>query len=62
MNLEQLLSITQFGTKITIIYNNMERHFIYDLSTNSNEAFIDMLNYSVDCIYVLGNILMIEVK
>lgn len=62
MTLEQLLSITQFGTSISISVNNTNRNFIYDLSINSNSAFVDVLNHTVDCVYVDSNRLMIELK
>ena len=61
MNLEQLLSITQFGTNISIKTNNLERRFIYDLSINSNSAFVDLLNFTVRCVYVDNNLLVIEI-
>jgi hypothetical protein len=61
MTLEQLLAITQFGTYITISVNDSNREFVYDLSTNTNSAFIDLLNYTVKCVYVDNNRLMIEI-
>ena len=61
MNLEQLLSVTQFGTNISIKTNNMERRFIYDLSINSRSAFIDLLNYTVRFVYINDNQLVIEI-
>ena len=61
MNLEQLLSVTKFGTKISIKTSNMERRFVYDLSINSNSAFVDLLNYTISCVYVYDNQLVIEI-
>ena len=61
MNLEQLLSVTKFGTNISIKTSYMERRFVYDLSINSNSAFIDLLNYTVRCVYIDSNRLVIEV-
>lgn len=61
MTLEQLLAITQFGTNITISVNDSNREFIYDVSISNNSAFIDLLNYTVKCVYVDNNRLMIEI-
>ena len=61
MNLEQLLSVTQFGTNISIKTSNMERRFVYDLSINSKSAFVDLLNFTVSYVYVDGNQLVIEI-
>ena len=61
MNLEQLLSITQFWTNISIKTSNMERRFIYDLSINSKSAFVDLLNFTVSHIYINDNQLVIEI-
>ena len=61
MNLEQLLSVTQFGTNISIKTSNMERRFVYDLSINSKSAFVDLLNFTVSYVYIDGNQLVIEI-
>ena len=61
MNLEQLLSVTKFGTKISIKTSNMERRFVYDLSINSNSAFVDLLNYTIRCVYIKDDQLVIEI-
>ena len=61
MNLEQLLSVTQFGTYISIKTSNMERRFVYDLSINSKSAFVDLLNFSVRYVYIDDNQLVIEI-
>ena len=61
MNIEQLLSITPFGTNISIKTSNMERRFVYDLSINSKSAFVDLLNFTVSNVYIDGNQLVIEV-
>ena len=61
MNLEQLLSVTRFGTNISIKTSNMERRFVYDLSINSNSAFVDLLNFTVRYVYIDNNQLVIEI-
>ena len=61
MNLEQLLSVTKFGTSISIKTSNMERRFVYDLSINSSSAFVDLLNFTIRCVYIDGNQLVIEI-
>ena len=61
MNLEQLLSVTKFGTNISIKTSNMERRFVYDLSINSKSAFVDLLNFTVSYVYIDGNQLVIEI-
>lgn len=61
MNLEQLLSVTKFGTNISIKTDNMERRFVYDLSINSRSAFIDLLNFTVSYVYIDNNQLVIEI-
>lgn len=61
MNLEQLLSITPFGSNISIKTSNMERRFVYDLSINSKSAFVDLLNFTVSNVYIDGNQLVIEI-
>ena len=61
MNLEQLLSITPFGSNISIKTSNMERRFIYDLSINSKSAFVDLLNFTVSNVYIDGDQLVIEI-
>ena len=61
MNLEQLLSVTQFGTNISIKTSNLERRFVYDLSINSNAAFVDLLNFTVRSVCINDNQLVIEV-
>lgn len=61
MNLEQLLSVTKFGTNISIKTDNMERRFVYDLSINSRSAFIDLLNFTVRFVYINDNQLVIEI-
>lgn len=61
MNLEQLLSITPFGSNISIKTSNMERRFVYDLSINSKSAFVDLLNFTVSNVYIDGDQLVIEI-
>lgn len=61
MNLEQLLSVTKFGTNISIKTDNMERRFVYDLSINSKSAFVDLLNFTVSNVYIDGDQLVIEI-
>ena len=61
MNLEQLLSVTKFGTNISIKTSNMERRFVYDLSINSKSAFVDLLNFTVSNVYIDGDQLVIEI-
>ena len=61
MNLEQLLSITPFGSNISIKTSNMERRFVYDLSRNCKSAFVDLLNFTVSNVYIDGNQLVIEI-
>ena len=61
MNLEQLLSVTKFGTNISIKTSNLERRFVYDLSINSSSAFVDLLNFTIRCVYIDGNQLVIEI-
>lgn len=61
MKLEQLLSITPFGSNISIKTSNMERRFVYDLSINSKSAFVDLLNFTVSNVYIDGDQLVIEI-
>ena len=61
MNLEQLLSVTKFGTNISIKTDNLERRFTYDLSINSKAAFIDLLYSTVKFVYINDNQLVIEI-
>lgn len=61
MNLEQLLSVTKFGTNISIKTDNMERRFVYDLSINSKSAFVDLLYFTVRFVYIDNNQLVIEI-
>ena len=61
MKLEQLLSITPFGSNISIKTSNMERRFVYDLSINNKSAFVDLLNFTVSNVYIDGDQLVIEI-